>query len=102
MIETAVSPIASPAMRRRQTSLGTAATTGDAGCPNTTPNRHADIMKVPNSAPSMRYSRQCFAIAEATGLATFAVTAACTFVQCATLLKYSRKFAEYFRPLGGL
>src|ERR671933_445208 len=59
MIAIAVPPIAAPISTRRKTGLGVATTTGDCGWKSSTPKAHAEIMKKPRPAASIRYSGQC-------------------------------------------
>src|SRR6185369_13911299 len=60
MIPSAVRPIAKPIKDRR--SIETASKdwwTGELGCSNSTTKAHAETIKVPKAAASMRYSGQC-------------------------------------------
>src|SRR5687768_4328063 len=53
-----VSPIAAPIRPRRNRASGRAWRSGEAGCSSSVPNRHAESMKPPSRAASIRYSGQ--------------------------------------------
>src|SRR4051812_5701964 len=63
MMAIAVAPIEIPIRTRRTTPLEIAMRTGEPGCSRSTVTKHAEIMKRPNSAASIRYSGQCAVIA---------------------------------------
>ena len=60
MIPIAVSPIAKPIKDRRSMEAPSNDWwTGELGCSNSTTKAHAETIKVPKAAASMRYSGQC-------------------------------------------
>src|SRR5213596_498082 len=59
MIVIAVRPIARPAKNRSRKGSAIRRRTGESGCSSSIPKRHAEIMKIPSAAASMRYSGQC-------------------------------------------
>ena len=60
MIPIAVSPIAKPIKARRSIEAASKDWwTGELGCSNSTTKAHAETIKVPKAAASMRYSGQC-------------------------------------------
>lgn len=91
MIATAVNPIAMPPATRLVNSSGTSC--------SSTPNMHADTMKAPSAAPSLRYSGKCLrSVSALPCLFAIAMPLACTPSKDATIHQYS---VEYFDLAGG-
>src|SRR6266446_113549 len=63
MIDTAVSAIANPMRAFLTNAFGISRRTGEPGYSSNAVKTHADIMKIPSSAPSIKYSGQCCASA---------------------------------------
>src|SRR5882724_13090111 len=61
MIDIAVTAIASPISAFLTNGSGISLRTGEAGCSIKAVKTHAEIMKIPSSAPSIKYSGQCCA-----------------------------------------
>src|SRR6266404_271535 len=59
MIDIAVTAIASPISAFLTNGSGISLRTGEAGCSIKAVKTHAEIMKIPSSAPSIKYSGQC-------------------------------------------
>src|SRR5689334_14618443 len=79
-----VRPIATPISRRRNSELLIAWRTTEAGCSSSTVKPHADIMKRPRPAASMRYScqwaRSAFIAVGEVASETVCLTAACSAI----------------------
>src|SRR5690242_17009047 len=79
-----VRPIATPINRRRKSELLIAWRTAEAGCSKSTVKPHADIMKRPRPAASMRYScqwaRSAFIAVGEVASETVCLTTACSAI----------------------
>ena len=64
MIDIAVTAMASPISAFLTNGSGISLRTGEAGCSIKAVKTHAEIMKIPSSAPSIKYSGQCRARAK--------------------------------------
>src|SRR5216683_5547134 len=64
MIDTAVSAIANPMKAFLTNAFGISRRTGEPGYSSNAVKTHAEIMKIPSSAPSIKYSGQCRARAK--------------------------------------
>src|SRR6266478_4945501 len=63
MIDTAVSAMANPISAFLTKEFGISLSAGEAGCSSRAVKKQAEIMKIPSSAPSIKYSGQCRASA---------------------------------------
>jgi hypothetical protein len=63
MIDTAVSAMANPISAFLTKEFGISLSAGEAGCSRRAVKKQAEIMKIPSSAPSIKYSGQCRASA---------------------------------------
>src|SRR6266852_4295879 len=64
MIDIAVTAMVSPIRALLMSGSGISLRTGEAGCSIKAVKTHAEIMKIPSSAPSIKYSGQCRARAK--------------------------------------